>query len=73
MKPATAAVLRLLQERGARGLTPLEALAEAGTFRLSGRILEIRRAGYVVATEWERSPFTGARFARYVLHEEVAA
>ena len=37
-------------ETGAR-LTPLEALERFGCFRLSGRILELRRQGWNIASE----------------------
>ena len=32
-------------------LTPLQALRRFGTLRLSGRILELRHAGYRIATQ----------------------
>ena len=41
-------ILRALK-RGEK-LTPMEALKRFGCFRLSGRILEIRREGYPVLT-----------------------
>lgn len=69
MKPATAAVLRFLEVRGADGAT--EAEVQAATTIRSGaqRVHELRKAGYVIETRYERSPI-GARFARFVLVED---
>jgi hypothetical protein len=61
----TEQVLALLQERGPRGLTPLEALELAGSFRLAARINDLREEGHDILTEWVRA--NGKKFARYVL------
>lgn len=37
--------------KAGRTLTPLEALRKFGTLRLSGRILELREAGYRIRTK----------------------
>jgi hypothetical protein len=50
------------------GLTPLEALDAGCGFRLGARIYELRAAGYDIETTWQTT-ITGARIARYVLHE----
>ena len=65
MKPSTHAVFLLLAERGPAGVTPLEALAEVGTFRLAARIAELRRAGANIESRTETSG--GKRYARYRL------
>lgn len=51
LKPQTQTVLRLLRSSGRAGITPLEALREAGTLRLAARIHELRRAGYRIEAE----------------------
>ncbi len=67
VKPQTRLVLALLRTHP-DGLTPKEALEWGAGMRLSGRVLELRQAGYPVETEWET--FGTARYARYVLHEK---
>ncbi len=68
MKPSAARVLVLLR-RHPDGLTPLDCLDEGGGLRLSGRVLELRQMGFDIETAWESSP-SGARYARYRLHEK---
>jgi hypothetical protein len=68
VKPSALATLRALRQRGPAGLTSLEAIREVGTNRVSGRVLELRAAGFDVETHWETTP-GGARIARYVLVE----
>lgn len=46
-----------------RSVTPLEALEKWGCMRLSGRIIELRRAGHNIVTEVEEK--NGKRYARY--------
>lgn len=70
MKPHTLAVLELLRKRGAHGTTALDALSTVGTFRLSGRIHELRAEGFDITSEMVTVP-SGARIARYVLHERT--
>lgn len=67
MKPQTAALLRLLRSRP-KGVTSIDVLEEIGSFRASGRILELRQAGYPIETTRERVP-SGKVVARYVLSE----
>lgn len=67
LKPSTARVLVLLRRAGPVGLTPIEALDMGGGLRLSGRVLELRQAGYDIETCWETKH--GRTYARYVLHE----
>lgn len=62
----TARLLVLLQVRGSEGVTPLEALDAIGSFRLAGRIYELRQAGHTIRREWHETA-NGARVARYVL------
>jgi hypothetical protein len=69
LKPQTKLVLGLLRIHP-EGLTALEALRYGAGFRLSGRILELRQAGYHVETEWLTTP-NRARIARYVLRDEI--
>lgn len=65
MKPQTATILRYLRAQGS--VTQQEAYhAHLGT-RLSARIIELRREGYTVLTEWETDG--KARWARYRLVE----
>lgn len=66
MKPMTAAVLRVLEDRGERGITPLEALEVIGTFRLGARIWELKRDGWPIETDMVKTP-SGKRIARYRL------
>lgn len=61
MKPATAAILRLLRER--ESVTGLDALRDAGVYRLSGRILELRQAGFDITCDRSEG------FGRYRLTE----
>ena len=67
----TERILALLRERGAEGLTPLEALEQVGSFRLGARIWDLREQGHLITTETYTTP-NGARVARYVLHERTA-
>ena len=67
LKPQVLALLAFLRERGALGVSPLDCWLQLGIYRASGRVLELRRAGYVVTTERVRS---GCHvFARYRLVE----
>lgn len=49
MKSQNEIILKMLQDK--KKVTPLTAFREANTLRLSGRIMEIRQAGYNVKTE----------------------
>lgn len=57
-------------QRG-KTITPIDALKIAGSWRLSGRILELRQAGHPIITEWEQRG--GKRYARYRLKRKRAA
>lgn len=48
-----------------KSLTPIDALNMFGCFRLSGRILDLRRKGMKIKTEIVEK--NDKRFARYVL------
>jgi hypothetical protein len=61
-------ILRLLRERGERGLTPLDALELAGSFRLGARIWDLRQQGHDIRSETVTTA-GGSRVARYVLVE----
>lgn len=66
-------VLQLLRERGEVGLTPLEALEEARTFRLAAVIWVLRQSipdDQVIVTESETNP-NGKQYARYVLRRRA--
>jgi hypothetical protein len=52
-------------------LTPMDALARYGVFRLAARVGELRERGYPVAVEKHRTP-TGKFVARYSLNAERA-
>lgn len=67
MKPQTRATLEMLR-RHPEGCTPLDALAEVGSFRLGARIWELKREGYDVETQLVNTD-TGKRIARYRLRE----
>lgn len=68
MKPGTRAILELLTAAGPDGITPHDALREAGCFRLAARVSELRGDGLDIRTEWETDG-DGTRWARYVLTE----
>lgn len=70
MKPQTAATLELLRSRGKHGVTALDALASVGSFRLGARIWELKAEGFDISSEMVTVP-SGARIARYVLHERT--
>jgi hypothetical protein len=59
----SAAILSYLKQR--RTLTPLQAFYKFGCLRLSGRILELRQAGYRIVTDMVR--VGEKRVARYRL------
>ena len=65
MKNSTKIVLALLH-LNPDGITSLDAWKMGGGSRLSGRILELRQAGYPIETEWVTTP-NRARIARYKL------
>lgn len=67
MKNSTKIVLALLH-LNPDGITSLDAWKMGGGSRLSGRIHELRQAGYPVTDEWET--VDGARFKRYRLVEK---
>jgi hypothetical protein len=62
MKRQTRQVLDMLRVHP-DGITGLDALRDAGIYRLSGRILELRQAGYAISCDRSEG------FGRYVLHE----
>lgn len=51
LSPQNKRVLTLLQERGEEGATALDILRDAGVYRASGRILELRAAGFHIETQ----------------------
>jgi hypothetical protein len=67
LKPQTRLILSLLRIHP-DGLSQIECLQWGGGMRLSGRIHELRDAGFDIETTWET--FGTARYARYVLHEQ---
>lgn len=63
-KPSqTEMILEYLKQ--GHSLTPLEALEKLNCFRLSGRILELRQAGYNIKTDTIEN--NGKHFASYRL------
>ena len=75
MKPSTVRALRLLDARGADGLTDAEYHAATGYWRLAARVGEIRAdlGDAAVQTVYERTPDGASRFARYYRLRPVAA
>ena len=71
MKPQTQRTLAVLRNRGAEGMTVLDALEWIGTQRLAARVDELRREGHDIEREMVRTR-NGARIARYRLIEPVA-
>jgi hypothetical protein len=63
----TDVILRLLIERP-EGITALDALREAGSFRLAARIADLRAAGNAIASEMVTTE-SGKRVARYYLQQ----
>ena len=67
-KDSATFVLHLLNERGSRGITRMEALM-AGCGNLPARVGELRHDfGIDVSDRWEKTP-KGARIKRYFLAE----
>lgn len=50
-------------------ITPMEALEELGCFRLSSRIHDLRKSGWLIETNSVKR--NGKRFARYILKGHV--
>ena len=67
----TEQVLDLLRYRGDRGITAMDALQEAGSFRLAARIADLRAEGHDITSTMETTA-TGKRIARYRLVEPQA-
>ena len=63
----TETILRLLQERP-EGITAIDALNEAGSFRLAARISDLKAAGHRIDSEMETLP-NGKHVKRYRLVE----
>ena len=54
--------------KSGNSLTPIDALEKMKCFRLSGRILDLRKAGHDIRTEIIES--NGKRFASYSLNQK---
>lgn len=63
-------ILDMLKRWGDAGVTPAEALAEVGCFRLAARIAELRAEGHNIETKSYKTK-GGAVVARYVLERQV--
>ena len=63
-------VLGYLEKHGS--ITSQDAWRMYSITRLSGRIFNLRKAGYNIETVYETSQY-GSRYGRYVLHEEDVA
>lgn len=61
----TTALLGMM--RSGREITQLEALKEAGCFRLASRIHDLRRAGHPIVCRMIHDQRTGKRYAGYRL------
>ena len=61
----TERIYRLLVERP-EGITAIDALNEAGSFRLAARISDLRDQGHAITSTMEGTP-NGKRIARYRL------
>lgn len=66
MQPGSQTSKILAYLKAGKRLTPMDALALFGCFRLSGRILDLRRAGHKVITEMLPLP-NGKTVAEYRL------
>jgi len=51
--------------KSGKSITPLEALKLFGCFRLSGRILELKRDGHDIITNMVKNYDTGKTYAEY--------
>ena len=56
-------ILNHLQQWGK--INPLQALKDYGCFRLSDRIFNLRKAGYIIVTERKKNGVKGNTFAEY--------
>ena len=65
MKQSCADILALLH-LNPDGITAIEALNEAGCFRLGARIFDLKALGYPIEADWVTT-MTGKRVARYRL------
>lgn len=63
------AILRLLEERP-EGITAMDALREAGSFRLAARIADLREQGHDIDSEMVTLD-SGKRVARYRLYRPM--
>jgi hypothetical protein len=68
MKPSQNNLILKALKRGAK-LTPIDALARFGCFRLSARILDLKAAGHNIKTKIIKSA-NGKQFAQYSLPRE---
>ena len=59
-------------ERGKK-ITPMSALRDHNCFRLSGRIYDLKQAGYAIGKEMVNDRLNGKRYARYWLAKGRAA
>lgn len=62
------AILHYMQTHK-KGITPIDALELCGCFRLSARIFDLKRKGFVIETR----PVKGKQYCRYVLVKEERA
>jgi hypothetical protein len=68
MQSQNTRILALLRQAGEQGITPLDGLQVAGSFRLAARIYDLRKQGYRIKASTFRTE-SGADVARYVLDE----
>ena len=69
MKPQTQRTLAVLRNRGAGGMTALDALEWVGTARLAARVDELRKEGHRIERDMIRTR-GGTHVARYRLVED---
>lgn len=63
-------LLEMLEESGERGVTPMDALRIAHSFRLAARIYDLKAKGHDIETTTYVTE-DGAHVARYILHPPV--
>lgn len=68
----TQELLALLRERP-EGVTPLEALHDIGSLRLAARILDLKREGHPIVSEWQPVTARNGRRVRVKRYRLVVA
>ena len=69
----TTRIIEYMRAKGNKGMTAGECRDNIGTTEFRKRVSELRRAGYVIVTQWETGPNsngTTSRYCRYFLIKE---